>query len=169
MCAAKVPLAYVWRGSHPVRLRSSICFPVYPRSRPTRGHPGSAALAACSPPARSPSSAEATNAVARAGPTPGIASSRLLAEVAAIALANKIARMAWAMMPNRCDDAKFGKMRADRIDYGGLLADKKMARAMEHRQLCCSGVLVATNRMFGRVTASQMASASVASFFCRLT
>jgi len=28
------------------------------------------------------------------------------------------------------------------------------------RQLCCSGVLVATNRMFGRMTASQIASAS---------
>ncbi len=37
------------------------------------------------------------------------------------------------------------------------------------RQLCCSGVLVATNRMFALVTASQMASASAASFFCRLT
>jgi len=37
------------------------------------------------------------------------------------------------------------------------------------RQLCCSGVLVGTNRMFGLVTASQIASASVESFFCRLT
>src|ERR1700730_15734940 len=37
------------------------------------------------------------------------------------------------------------------------------------RQLCCSGVLVATNRMFGLVTASQIASASVASFLCRFT
>ena len=35
--------------------------------------------------------------------------------------------------------------------------------------LCCSGVLVTTNRMLALVTASQMASASVASFFCRLT
>jgi hypothetical protein len=33
------------------------------------------------------------------------------------------------------------------------------------RQLCCSGVLVSTNRMFDLVTASQMASASAASFF----
>jgi hypothetical protein len=33
----------------------------------------------------------------------------------------------------------------------------------------CSGVLVGTNRMFGLVTASQIASASAASFFCRLT
>jgi hypothetical protein len=37
------------------------------------------------------------------------------------------------------------------------------------RQLCCSSVLVGTNRMFALVTASQMASASAASFFCRLT
>ena len=34
------------------------------------------------------------------------------------------------------------------------------------RPLCCSGVLVDTNRMLALVTASQMASASVASFFC---
>ena len=37
------------------------------------------------------------------------------------------------------------------------------------RQLCCSGVLVGTNRMLALATASQMASASAASFFCRLT
>src|SRR6478752_3495124 len=37
------------------------------------------------------------------------------------------------------------------------------------KQLCCSGVLVSTNRMFALVTASQMASASAASFFWRLT
>ena len=37
------------------------------------------------------------------------------------------------------------------------------------RPLCCSGVLVGTNRMLALVTASQMASASAASFFCRLT
>jgi hypothetical protein len=37
------------------------------------------------------------------------------------------------------------------------------------RQLCCSRVLVATKRMFALVTASQMASASAASFFRRLT
>ena len=34
---------------------------------------------------------------------------------------------------------------------------------------CCPGVLVATNRMLVLVTASQIASASAASFFCRLT
>jgi hypothetical protein len=33
----------------------------------------------------------------------------------------------------------------------------------------CSGVLVATNRMLALATASQIASASVASFLCRFT
>ena len=33
--------------------------------------------------------------------------------------------------------------------------------------LCCSGLFTSTKRMLGRVTASQMASASAASFFCR--
>jgi hypothetical protein len=37
------------------------------------------------------------------------------------------------------------------------------------KQLCFSGVLVATNRVFGLATASQIASASVASFLCRFT
>src|SRR5258705_6499095 len=37
------------------------------------------------------------------------------------------------------------------------------------RPLCCPEVLVGTNRMLALVTASQMASASVASFFCRLS
>jgi hypothetical protein len=37
------------------------------------------------------------------------------------------------------------------------------------KQLCCSGVLVATNRMLALVTASQIASASTASFLCRFT
>ena len=37
------------------------------------------------------------------------------------------------------------------------------------RQLRCSGVLVATNRMLALVTASQIATASTTSFFCRLT
>jgi hypothetical protein len=55
------------------------------------------------------------------------------------------------------------------IDHRGLLADEQLARAMQHQALWCSRVLVATNRMFGLVTASQMASASVASFLCRLT
>ena len=34
---------------------------------------------------------------------------------------------------------------------------------------CCSSLFTATNRMFGRCAASQIASASIASFFCRFT
>src|SRR5262245_58641393 len=71
---------------------------------------------------------------------------------------------------NRCDDAKLGKMGTDRVDNLGLLANKQMPRAMEHQAaLLFRRVLVATNRMLALLTASQIASASVASFFCRLT
>jgi hypothetical protein len=35
---------------------------------------------------------------------------------------------------DRCDNAKLGKMRSDRIDHRGLLTDQEMARAMEHPQ-----------------------------------
>src|SRR5216684_6981059 len=88
------------------------------------------------------------------------------------------------MASDPCRDPELGKMGADRIDHGGLLPDEEMARAVEHqaalllgrlglrwsiRQLCCSGVLVSTNRMFVLVTASQIASASAASFLCRFT
>ena len=36
-------------------------------------------------------------------------------------------------------------------------------------RVCCSSVFTATNRMVGRVAASAMAPASVASYFCRFT
>ena len=66
-------------------------------------------------------------------------------------------------------DPELCEMGTNCIDYRGLLANEQMACARSIRQLCCSGVLVATKRMFALVTASQMASASAASFFCRLT
>jgi hypothetical protein len=71
--------------------------------------------------------------------------------------------------PDRRDNAELGKVRSDRIDQCGLLADEHMASAVKHHQLCCSGVFVGTNRMLALVTASQIASASAVSFFCRLT
>src|SRR6516165_2092708 len=47
-----------------------------------------------------------------------------------------------AMAPDRCDNAKLGKMGADRIDHRRLLTDQKMACAMEHQAtllLSCLG------------------------------
>ena len=68
--------------------------------------------------------------------------------------------------PDRRDNAELGEVRSGQINHSGLLADKQMACAVKHiRQLCCSGVLVGTNRMVAVVTASQIASASAASFF----
>jgi hypothetical protein len=60
-------------------------------------------------------------------------------------------------------------MCADRIDHRSLLADEQMARTVQHQAALLLDVLVSTNRMFGRLTASQIASASVAPFFCGLT
>ena len=60
-------------------------------------------------------------------------------------------------------------MSPDRIDHRSLLADEQMARAVEHQTALLLGRLGWTNRMLALVTASQIASASVASFFCRLT
>jgi hypothetical protein len=40
---------------------------------------------------------------------------------------------------------------------------------MQHENSLLVGAFDGTNRMFGRLTASQIASASVASFFPRLT
>jgi hypothetical protein len=70
---------------------------------------------------------------------------------------------------NRCDDAELGKMRADRIDHCGLLPNEQVPRPMKHQAALLLGVLVATNRILALVTASQIASASAASFLCRFT
>jgi hypothetical protein len=42
---------------------------------------------------------------------------------------------------NRRNDPKLGKMRADRVDHGGLLADEEMARAVEHEATLLLGRL----------------------------
>ncbi len=70
---------------------------------------------------------------------------------------------------DRGDDPELGQVGSDRIDHSSLLTDEQMARAMEHQATLLLDVLVGTNRMLALVTASQIASASAASFFCRLT
>jgi hypothetical protein len=60
--------------------------------------------------------------------------------------------------PDRRHNPELGEVRSNRVNDSGLLTDEQM-----------TGVLVGTNRMLARVTASQMASASAMSFFCRLT
>ena len=71
--------------------------------------------------------------------------------------------------PDRRNNPKLGKVGPDRIDHRSLLTDEQMARAVEHQAALLLGRPGGTNRMLALVTASQMASASVASFFCRLT
>ena len=71
--------------------------------------------------------------------------------------------------PDRRNDAELGKMGTDGIDHRVCWRMNRWRVRWSIRQLCCSGVLVSTNRMLAWLTASQIASASVASFFCRLT
>ncbi len=71
--------------------------------------------------------------------------------------------------PNRCNDAEFGKVSPNRIDASVCWRINKCRVRCSTKPLCCSGVLIGTNRMLALVTASQIASASPISFFCRLT
>jgi hypothetical protein len=74
-----------------------------------------------------------------------------------------------AIAANWRHDPELGEERTDRVDNRSLLADEQMPGAMEHQATLLLRCLVGTNLMFGLVTASQIASASAASFFCRLT
>src|SRR6185369_12095476 len=98
----------------------------------------------------------ATSAVASAGPTPGIASSRLLVKLDQCQLVMRrsnfecrerqdthgpprgcvgddFQQLLDAPAPDGGEDTELGKIRADRIDDGGLLADEQMARSMKHQ------------------------------------
>jgi hypothetical protein len=64
---------------------------------------------------------------------------------------------------------KLGKLSVERFGYRILLAYQDMARAMEHQAALLLWRFGLNKRIDGHLTASQIASASVASFFCRLT
>src|SRR5271168_2896015 len=66
-------------------------------------------------------------------------------------------------------DAELRRMAAHRVDQHGALLDQQVARPSIVSAACCSAVLIGTNRMVGRLIASQIASASIASFLPRLT
>jgi hypothetical protein len=67
------------------------------------------------------------------------------------------------------NEAELGKVGSERVDQLGALTDQKIPRSMQHEQGLLIGDLIGTNRIDGRVTASQMAAASAASLFDRLT
>jgi hypothetical protein len=66
-------------------------------------------------------------------------------------------------------DAKLCHVRSDRITDLRALTDQKVPRAMKNHDRRAGSLLIATNRIEGRVTASQMAAASAASVFPRFT
>ena len=49
-----------------------------------------------------------------------------------IRIGDDIEQLLDTVAADRPDNTELGKMRADRIDHGGLLANEKMPRPMEH-------------------------------------
>ena len=63
-----------------------------------------------------------------------------------------------------------GKVAAQRVDRLNPLTRIRRSHARDTTALaCCSALFTATNSIVGRCAASQIASASAASFFCRFT
>ena len=58
-----------------------------------------------------------------------------------------ILQFLYALASDRSNDPELGKMRPDHIDHRSLLTDEQWRVRCSVRQLCCSGVLVATNRI----------------------
>ena len=70
---------------------------------------------------------------------------------------------------DRCDDPELREMRSDRIDHRCLLAHEQVTGTVKRQAALLLDVFVGTNRMLVLATASQIASASTISFFCRFT
>ena len=68
----------------------------------------------------------------------------------------------------RRNDAELGQVRSEGVDALGALTDQQIAVRCCINWPCCSADLTCTKRIVGRRTASQIASASAASFLLRL-
>ncbi len=67
------------------------------------------------------------------------------------------------------DDPELREVRSDRIQPHRALAHEQVSCPVQHQHALLLGALDRHKRMLDRVTASQIASASAASFFCRFT
>jgi hypothetical protein len=67
------------------------------------------------------------------------------------------------------DDAEFAQVPTHGVHELRALANQLRARAVQHRQTLCSIPFTGTNDILGRVTATQIAAASIASVLPRLT
>ena len=67
------------------------------------------------------------------------------------------------------DIAIFAEVPAQGVDALGALAHQKIAGPETTPLACCASSFTGTKRMLGRCAASQIASASASSFFCRFT
>ena len=66
-----------------------------------------------------------------------------------VGIGDHIEQLLDTVAPYRCNNPELGKMGPNRIDRS-LLTDEQMARRWSIRPHCWSGVLVDTNRIFGR-------------------
>ena len=66
-------------------------------------------------------------------------------------------------------DVKLRRVAAQSVHQHCRFRIKSSRTRCSIRTLCCSSLFTGTKRIVGRATASQIASASVASFFCRFT
>src|SRR5260370_9448985 len=80
-------------------------------------------------------------------------------------IGNNMQQFGDSLTPDRRDNAELGKVSPDRVNHCGLLASHHMKCAVKHQAALLLNVFVGTNRMLALVTASQIASASAASFF----
>ena len=78
-------------------------------------------------------------------------------------------QLAQAFPPLGGDDPELGQARPQGIDRGGALLEQLLAHPVQHQQRLLASLFTGTNRMPGRCTASQQASASAASCLFVLT
>ena len=64
---------------------------------------------------------------------------------------------------------EFSEMRPQGVDQTGALPHQQVACPMDQQHRLLRFILIGTNRIEGRVTASQIAAASARSFFWRRT
>ena len=71
------------------------------------------------------------------------------------------------VQPLRRDDAELRHVSSQGVDQHGALPNQQVAGPMQHQHGLLSASFTGTKRIDGRVTASQIASASAASFLLR--
>ena len=86
-----------------------------------------------------------------------------------IGMFNRLRQPLHMRQPPRSDDAELGKVPRSALIVCVRWRTSRSRVRNRMPRACCSRVFTATKRIVGREAASQIASASAASFFCRFT